>query len=87
MESITRQVRELQPDERRVYEAALGKQLLENQQIILQVITLNGQNESRDDTHTQGTFQRPDWCNVYDGLTEQEIVSVESVAIDRDGWK
>ena len=35
MESITRQVRELQPDERRVHETAFGKRLRENQQIIL----------------------------------------------------
>jgi hypothetical protein len=87
MESIIRQVCELQPDERRVYEAALGKQLHENQQIILQVITLNVETKSNEDVQAHGAFQRPDWCNVYDGLTEQEIDGVESAAIDRDGWK
>jgi hypothetical protein len=87
MESITRQVCELKPDERRVYEAALGKQLHENQQIILQVITLIEPLDVPDVDQSTSATHRPAWCNVYDGLTDQEIADVESSALHRDGWK
>jgi endonuclease V-like protein UPF0215 family len=40
MESITRDVNKIEPDERRVYEAVLGHTLRENQQIIIRVIEL-----------------------------------------------
>jgi hypothetical protein len=28
----------------------------------------------------------PDWCNVYEGLSDEEISEVESVVLDRSGW-
>jgi hypothetical protein len=40
MESVTRDVDKIEPSERRVYEAALGRSLRDNQQVILRVIDL-----------------------------------------------
>ena len=31
----------------------------------------------------QMVSQLPDWCNVYDGLSDDEIAEVEAIALDR----
>ncbi len=28
----------------------------------------------------------PDWCRVYEGLSDQEIDDVEQIALDRGHW-
>lgn len=28
----------------------------------------------------------PDWCNVYDGLTDEQIAEVEKIALDRSNF-
>ena len=40
MESISRDVNRLEPDERRVYESVLGHALRENQRVIIRVVDL-----------------------------------------------
>jgi len=39
MESITRNVKDIEAGERHVYEQVLGKQLQENQQVVIRVLT------------------------------------------------
>ncbi|MEA1952665.1 MAG: hypothetical protein U9N87_14890 [Planctomycetota bacterium] len=86
MESITRNVREIASDERRVYEAAVGHALQENQQVVIQVVTLP-ESHSQDPSGksakstSEATAKLPDWCNVYDGLTDDEIAEVEQVVL------
>jgi hypothetical protein len=90
MGRITRNVRDLKDNERQVYEAALGEKLCENQQIVLEVVPAApnvtpeagaGSSEAR-----QPASQLPEWCNVYDGLSQDEIAELENVILDRDGW-
>ena len=84
MEKIKRDVRNLGSDERRVYEDALGRKLAENQQIILQVITITtGSPPPESETGDSSTGALPDWCEVYAGLTDGEIAEVESVVLQR----
>jgi len=87
MEKITRNVRELENNERRVYETALGQQLRDNQQVIIQVITV-GASEEKEKVGSGGqpTGTLPDWCNVYEGLSDEEIAEIETVILDRSGW-
>ena len=28
----------------------------------------------------------PDWCDVYEGLSDEEIADIETVILDRNGW-
>lgn len=28
----------------------------------------------------------PDWCDVYEGLSDKQIADIESVVLDRSGW-
>jgi hypothetical protein len=46
-----------------------------------------GSPEQRPEINTgQSAEGLPDWCNVYEGLTEQEIEDIEKVILDRNGW-
>lgn len=81
MEKITRNVRDLENNERQTYEGLLGHSLRENQQIIIQVISL-GEQSGELAAHTP-SGRLPDWCNVYDGLSEDEIEEVENVIFMR----
>ena len=85
MEKITRHVQDLGSEEKRVYESVLGHALHANQQIILHVITPQ---ETAEETPTtqQPPGTLPDWCNVYDGLSDEEIDEMEKVILDRSNW-
>jgi hypothetical protein len=86
MDKITRNVRDLKQDERRVYEAALGERLRENQQVVLQVVTPTEPKPAEGAPLTTATAQLPDWCNIYEGLSDEEIAEIEEVILDRSGW-
>jgi hypothetical protein len=86
MGKITRNVRDLKQDERRVYEAALGEHLCENQQVILHVVTPDEPTPTEEARPGAASAQLPDWCDVYEGLTDEEIAEIEDVMLDRSGW-
>jgi len=80
METIIRQVRDLLANERSSIEQLVGHSLGENQQLVIQVVTL--------DVHTPGAGAAsgkglPDWCNVYEGLTDEQIADLERVMLQR----
>jgi hypothetical protein len=81
METITRNVSDLKHNERRTYETLLGHSLRENQQIVIQVVTPSESAEEK--VSSASTGQLPDWCHVYDGLTDDEIVELEDVILRR----
>lgn len=84
MENIRRNVRDLGSNERRVYEDVIGHELAENQQIIIQVITIDtGSQQSKDGSRGGSGDTLPDWCNVYAGLTDAETEEIESVVLQR----
>jgi hypothetical protein len=80
METVVRNVRDLSCNERSTAEQLVGHALQENQQLVIQVI----------EAETKATLpaaasegeQLPDWCNVYEGLTEERIAALEQ-AISR----
>jgi hypothetical protein len=81
MELITRHTRDLEPDERRVLERVLGRQLQDNQEVIIQVVTLGTQPAGGQAPPLPG--QLPDWCNVFEGLTGEQLAEVEQVILRR----
>jgi hypothetical protein len=79
METIIRHVRDIEGSERRLLEQVIGQQLQENQKVIIQVVTL-------DALPKEGAIpaeRLPNWCNVYEGLTEKELAEVEEVILQR----
>jgi hypothetical protein len=89
MESMTRNVRDLDAEKRRSLETVLGHQLQDNQQVMIQVVSLNIEpNKAQAEPpaakdHGDATPQLPDWCNVYDGLTDDEIADLERTILRR----
>jgi hypothetical protein len=80
METIIRQVRELQNAERSAIEHLVGHVLHENQQLIIQVMTDDAPT-SVSPTATVPTL--PDWTRVYEGLSDEEMTEVENIALKR----
>ncbi len=84
MQKITRNVRDLKSEERRLYEAVLGENLRENQLVVIQVLDLGeAPLASKEPSSEQPTGKLPEWCNVYDGLSDKDIAEVEGVALQR----
>jgi hypothetical protein len=81
METIIRHVRDIKTDERRVLEHVIGQPLKENQQVIIQVVTPG--NQPAEEATSSDTGKLPEWCNVYDGLTEVQIAAAEQAILQR----
>lgn len=79
MNSITRNVRDIDSKGRLALEHVLGQPLKENERVTIQVETL----PSPDNTVNKEPQNLPEWCNVYEGLTEEEIAEVERIALSR----
>jgi hypothetical protein len=75
METIKRQVGEMQAHERSAAELLLGHRLRGNEQLILQVLQLDVTEPPKEDSRPAQTL--PDWCNVYEGLTDEEIENID----------
>lgn len=82
MESITKNVRDISQPDRLALEQVIGQQLAENQQVIIQICSLDLGPDSAP-TETESTQGLPDWCNVYAGLTDEQIEAVERTALQR----
>ena len=78
METITRQVGEMQANERSAAELLLGHRLRGHEQLILQVLDLNATEPFEDSRPSQSL---PDWCNIYNGLTNVEIDNIDKSII------
>jgi len=84
MEAIIRNVRDIETSERRVLEHVVGRQLKENQQIIIQIVTL-GKKPVADQKQSDAapSSKLPPWCNVYEGLSDDQLAEVEEVIFQR----
>jgi hypothetical protein len=80
METIIRQVRELDAAERSTIEQLVGHTLRANQQLVIQVMTVDLQTPA---PTAQASGTLPDWTHVYAGLSDAEIADVESVVLER----
>ena len=75
METITRQVGELRDNERSAAELLVGHRLRGNERLILQVWDLDVLQPAVQDSRSAQTL--PDWCNVYEGLTDEEVEKID----------
>jgi hypothetical protein len=80
MDSIIRNVRDIDSGDRLALEHVIGTHLTENQQVVIQVLNVEAQptekKESREFNPQSGKL--PEWCNVYEGLGDAEIADIES---------
>ena len=80
MESIKRSVKDIDTADRRALEHVIGKHLSENQQVVIQVLKVDVVNAGKPESNPQGVQPPtlPEWCNVYEGLSDAEIDDIES---------
>ena len=84
MEAIIRNVRDIETSEREVLEHVLGQTLRENQQVIIQVVTLSREAPEGDEvTDAMPSPRLPQWCNVFAGLSDEEVADVDAVIRER----
>lgn len=80
MGTIIRNVRDIETGERRALEQVLGQPLMDNQQIFIHVVTIGNDSAEERSATTSGL---PDWCNIYEGLTDEHLADIERVILER----
>lgn len=75
METITRDVGQMKTQERSAAELLVGHALREHERVIVHVLSLDTDVAAPGDSQPAGVLL--DWCNVYAGMTDQEIDEVE----------
>ena len=85
MEEVVRNVIEIEPADRRALRHILGQPLHDSQRVALRIsshepedvpLASNGDQDDIDET-------LPEWCDVYEGLSDDEIAAIEEVMLTR----
>ena len=84
METVSRHVGDLDQNDRSALERVIGHSLSEMQQVIIQVT--NDPPQPRTNGQTPAG-QLPAWCNVYEGLTDDEIDDLDRSIIRLPGGR
>ncbi|MCA9099011.1 MAG: hypothetical protein KDA36_11515 [Planctomycetaceae bacterium] len=80
METVIRKVDEIDGADRQAIERLVGHQLQPDQQLVIQVIDKDRLKELESAEDARGL---PAWCNVYEGLSEQDLSKVEETILSR----
>jgi hypothetical protein len=83
MEDVIRNVNEIDSTDRQAIEHLLGEPLRENQQVMIRVITSETESSGTEKAVPGAATALPDWCNVYEGLSESEIADLEQIVLTR----
>jgi hypothetical protein len=86
METVIRNVDEIDAHDRQSLEQVLGFSLRENQQLVINIVNLEipADTTSEPVSHTaNGNPTLPEWCNVYEGLSDDEIAAMEQTILHR----
>lgn len=79
MEGIFRDVRNIDAGDRRVLEHIAGAPLRDEQTLVIQILTPTPAEAvpATPGGESSTSNELPDWCNVYEGLSEAEIAEIE----------
>ena len=86
METVVHNIGNLSSEERSAAEQLVGHALRDNQQVIIQVMTIGAQLEEEptpERSQATSALALPDYCNVYDGLSDEEVAELESLILER----
>jgi len=89
MSDIIREVRDIEASDRRALEHVLGMRLHQHQKIIISVLNVEAQTSSAPETppSTANGPGLPAWCNVYEGMSDDEIADVEASIVRSPGGR
>lgn len=87
MDSIQRSVRDFDAADRRALEHVLERPLSDDQQVVIQVLGSDAQSTERKESDAKPceASPLPEWCNVYEGLSDAEIADIESSIVRSPG--
>ena len=83
METIIRDVRDLRDDDRSAVEHIVGHSVGENQRLIIQVTELDLSGSEPVQPSSQGQTEIPDWWNIYEGLSDEEVETLDKAIRQR----
>lgn len=81
METSIHNVRDLQESERSAVERIVGHALAEDQQLVIVVRYSPAKSPAQE--QDAPVPQLPEWCNVYKGLSDDEVSDLEDVVLTR----
>ena len=73
METFNRNVSDLGAGERSLMEQLIGHRLSDEQKLVIRVLGANPNAE----LIKAATDELPDWCNLYEGLADDQIAEIE----------
>ena len=82
MDAIIRNVKDIATTDRQALEHVIGQHLAENQQVVIHVVNVDVPPVAHKDA-TATVRKLPEWCNVYQGLTDEAISSLEETVLTR----
>ncbi len=86
MSDLTHNVKDIDTSDRRALERLLGIELHEDQRVEIRVINGEGTHRESDElviANGNRGAQLPDWCAVYDGLSDSKIAELEQSILQR----
>jgi hypothetical protein len=78
METLVRNVRDLDQSDRSALERLVGHQLRESQRLVIQVMSVSVEEPAG--AQPAGD-ELPAWCNVYEGLSDTEIDDLDAAIV------
>jgi hypothetical protein len=82
METVIRNVGDIDDRDRQALEHLVGHGLHENQQLVIGIVDLPGR-PNRAPCMVNGTQELPEWCDVYAGLSDEAIDDLEKTILQR----
>ena len=82
MDTIIRNVHDIDLQDRSALEHMLGRKLREQQQVIIHLASV----DTAEPMHAESsvtTATLPEWCHVFEGLSDRELAELDQVILDR----
>jgi hypothetical protein len=95
MDSVTRNVIDLSPDERHVFEGVLGQPLDIGHRVVVQLCGDAKSKRADSDLNAGGSDEKttpkrdgdvgisPDWCAIFADLSDDEMAELDALILDR----
>jgi hypothetical protein len=83
METIVRQVADIEAPDRRAIEHVIGRRLSDDQKVIFQIAPAAIGHGAAAGPPSPEPGHLPEWCNYLDGLSDEEADEVESIIRQR----
>jgi hypothetical protein len=83
MDAITRNVRDIDRADRDALEHMIGKSLNEDEQVVIRVVSVASLPPSEANEPNAAAVRVPEWWNVYEGLSDEEIDRLDQAIRER----